>query len=292
MVRDISDSVRVADRASVVACLVLDADTGLVVGMSVGETSAEACIEALRSASAGDVSPLEPHLPAQVVCVADLARDVRRYVAAAIPGDRTPPVVEVTLGPEADDIFDSLIAQLLGRQQPAEPPKPEDWLVLFDVVHALSKAEPWRDWPDDTALDLVVSVAGEQTRYATAVIGRQGLQRGIALYPGTDIPDPDNWQPGDPPPVPAGTLLCHLDPMAEAPADQVNRATRYGWPADAPYAPILVAVATEGPADLSARDTQHIALAAAAVLSHMPGREETTGRLTLAGDQEGTFSVQ
>jgi hypothetical protein len=290
LIRDISHAVRIDGLSTVVACLVLDADTGLAVGLSVGPDPAQACSEAVEHGLSGSVVPIEPAPPTQLVCAPELVDTVQPQVRRVLPAN-PPEIVPATVGPEAEDIFDSLVGHLAGRSQPEQPPLPDDWQALFRQVYELSRAEPWTRWPDDTVFDLEVTVDGEPTRYAAAIIGRQGIQRGLALYPGGALPDLHGWNPGQPPPVPTGTLLCHLDPMSESPPDQVARATRYGWPVGAALAPVLFAMVDDGPADLSARDVHHLIVAARAVLSHSPGTGASTGSVPLPDQHEGTFAI-
>ena len=50
LIRDVSHAVRVDGESRVAASLVLDADTGLVRGMSVDQSGADACAQAMRTA--------------------------------------------------------------------------------------------------------------------------------------------------------------------------------------------------------------------------------------------------
>lgn len=51
LIRDVSHAVRIDGESTVVASLALDADTGLVRGMSVDRPGAAACTQAMRTAS-------------------------------------------------------------------------------------------------------------------------------------------------------------------------------------------------------------------------------------------------
>lgn len=292
LVRDLSDVISIEGESSIIACMVLEAETGLVAGMSVGPSTEEACVEALEMGLSGAFTGTEAGPPDQVACAADLAADVRTCLGKVLEHGHAPPVADAVIGPEAEDILDSLVGHLSGRNQPEVPPAPDDWQLLFQHVYEFSRAEPWNRWPDDTLLELIVNVDGTPGRYVAAIIGQQGIQRGLALYPGGAVPDAtETWKSGDPPPVPPGTILCHLEPMVDTPADQLNRATRYGWPDGTDLAPILFGVADEGPADLSREAAQHLTLAAAAVVAHSPDSGTSTGNVHLPHDGEGTFTI-
>jgi hypothetical protein len=142
----------------------------------------------------------------------------------------------------------------------------------------------------------VIRIDGTPARYVTIVLGAEGVQHGLVLYPGGALPDAvGDWRPGAPTPVPAGTIMFYLDPPAEAPQEFGAKAVRYGWPADADLTPVWLTTGQHGAADLDRTAAQRLTVAIAAVLAHdrQPGRNggPTTGTCTLAAGQQGAYTL-
>jgi hypothetical protein len=197
---------------------------------------------------------------------------------------------------EAEDIVDSFVGHMAGRAQPDQFATPGDWALLVGYADTYRRAEPWRRWTDQDHLDLVVRVDGTPARYVTIVIGADGVQRGLVLYPGGALPDDfADWQPGTPTPVPAGSILFYLDPPTDAPREFVAKAVRYGWPADADLAPVWLSTGPHGAADLDRTAVQRLTLAIAAVLAYDRQPDRTgpaTGTCTLAAGEQGSYTLQ
>jgi hypothetical protein len=170
------------------------------------------------------------------------------------------------------------------------------------LARGYSRARPWLRWSDADHLDLVVKIDSAAARYVAVVIGQEGIQRGLVLYPGATLPDwLRDWVPSRP--VPAGTLLLWLDPPEEVPPEFAGKAIRYGWPDDADLLPVLLVGGPDGPADLDRRGAHHLTLVTTAVLAHEPpsagrhrpapgnGLSKTTGELTLAEGQHGKYTI-
>jgi hypothetical protein len=191
---------------------------------------------------------------------------------------------------EAEDILDSFVGHIAGRAQPDQFATPGDWAILVEHSDTLRLAAPWRRWTDQDHLDLVVRVGGIPERYVTIVIGAEGIQAGLVLYPGGALPDGlAGWRPGAPTPVPAGSIQFYLDPPAEAPREFVAKAARYGWPADADLAPVWLTTGPHGPADLDRTAVQRLTVAIAAVLAddrRPGGSDPTTDTCTLAASEQ------
>jgi hypothetical protein len=296
LIRDVSHAVRIDGESTVMAGLVLDADTGLVRGMSVGRNGADACAQAMRTALTQPAGGLPPQRPIRVLCGVGHREPVAAQLAVVL-GDG--PLLEVTevVSAEAEDIFDSFVGHMAGRAQPAEFATPEDWAMLVDHADAYRRAAPWRRWTDQDHFDLVIRIDDTPARYVTIVIGAEGVQRGLVLYPGGALPDTlVEWRPGAPTPVPAGSILFYLDPPAEAPQEFRAKAARYGWPADADMTPVWLTTGRHGPADLDRTAVQRLTLAIVAILAHdgQPGRNggPTTGTCTLSADRQGTYTLQ
>lgn len=297
LLRDVSHSVRVKGQPVVMVGLVLDAETGLALGSTVGVDGPSALAPALEKALTDPVGPLPAGRPDLIVCTGALVPEVEGALATLMPGEEMPPVRQIEAASEAEDIFDSMIGHLAGRTQPVEPPQSEDWRVAFDVALRFWHRAPWERWDDTMPLHLNLTTPDDSATYLGLVLGAEGIQRGLILYPGTALPGGlDDWEPGRPVPVPAGTLMLFLDPPSELPPELVAKAIRYGWAVDAAVVPAFMRKEPEGPLEVSRPDLQHLSLAAAAVVAHdqrgpivVGTGSDTTGELLLAGGQPASF---
>ncbi|MDQ6781980.1 MAG: hypothetical protein M3063_00730 [Actinomycetota bacterium] len=301
MLRDISSAVRVEGTPVLMASLVLDAETGLALGSSVASDGPGALAQALETALTKPVGPLQAGRPDLILCTEGLAPRIDAALAALRPGEAVPSIRAAEAVPDAEDVFDSLLGHLSGRAQPADTPGSEDWRVAFEVALGYWQQAPWERWNDTVHLhlQLELSAPDNPATYLGVVLGAEGIQRGLVLYPGTVLPAGlGDWEPGSPVPVPSGTLMFFLDPPSELPAELVTKATRYGWTTDAEVVPAFIRKGPDGPLDVSRRDVQHLSLAAAAVVAHdqrgpivVGTRSDTTGELDLAGGQRARFSL-
>lgn len=301
LVRDVSHAVRVRGQNHLNAAMVLHMGTGLVRGVRVGATTGEALAEALTTALHQPAGPLPPGLPAAVLSGPGLGNAVAVALSQSAGEPVLPDVTEVEPPPEAEDIFDSFIGHMAGRAQPEDLPGPGDWAMLYARALDFYRAEPWVRWHDGIDLALEITVAGATGRHAGVVMGNAGLQHGLVLYPGESAPAGlEDWEPGQPVPVPAGTLLCTLDPPHEPPLELVAKARRYGWPLDAELVPVFLRVGPdEEGGDPGRLDVQRLTVALAAVTSHDsrgpvladPASEATTGTVALSDGTRAGFSV-
>jgi len=302
LLRDVSHAAHVAGEDQLMAALVLHAETGLVLGVSIQGTAPEALAGAFAAALTNQPADLPPAPPARVVSLVEVAPEVRKAIAAASFG--SPELIEAESIPEAEDIFDSLVGHMAGRAQPTEPPSTEDWSLLVGQALSFLRAEPWARWSDVVPLGLRLSVGGMAAPYVAIVMGNAGVQRGLALYPGMTMP-PGLRSPGPRPgpgpaleATPSGTLLLMLDRPGETPTAFADKALRYGWPAGAAYLPTLVSVGPDGPCDLAGVDAQRLQVAIAAVvaldsrgLALAGGAGAMTGRVALADGAHGEFEI-
>ncbi|WP_432978105.1 hypothetical protein [Dactylosporangium sp. CA-233914] len=296
LIRDVSHAVRIEGESCVVASLVLDAGTGLVRGMSVERSGAGACARAMRTALTQPAGDLPPQRPIRVLCGVGHREPVAAQLAVVLGVGPLPEVTEV-LSTEAEDVFDSFVGHMAGRAQPEEFADPGDWAILVAHADTYRRAAPWRRWTDQDHFDLVIRIDDTPARYVTIVIGAEGVQRGLVLYPGGALPDTlVEWRRSAPTPVPAGSILFYLDPPADAPQEFRAKATRYGWPADADLTPVWLTTGQHGPADLDRTAVQRLTVAIAAILAHdrQPGRNggPTTGTCALSADRQGTYTLQ
>jgi hypothetical protein len=267
--RDASHAVRVDGLERVLVTVILDADTGYVYSVSADSDRARSLRDAVETALATPAAPLEARPPGQVQCAPGLAPMLTDVLGAVAPSPAIP-VDEAQPADVYEDLFDSLIGMMAGRPQAqhGELPAPDDWTALIAGAERYRQAQPWTRWTIAGQLDLVVRIGGAATRYLAVVIGQQDTQRGLILYPGAVVPKTDVGEDGRPALPPLGTLLFYLDDPAEIPKEYVDKAIRYGWPADADVSPIVVVGGPEGPADLSRTGAHHMTVAIAALLAH------------------------
>lgn len=109
----VPDSVPIHDQPATFITLVLDVETGLMLGASPAATPEDATSAVFTSALAQAPPPLEPGPPGRVLCKAeDLAlvdTQLGKLVQAA------PSAEEIIPGKEAEGIFDQLVGHLSGR---------------------------------------------------------------------------------------------------------------------------------------------------------------------------------
>jgi hypothetical protein len=291
LVRDVTAAASVAGQPRTMASIVLDADTGLIRGASVAATAQEACTQAAEAALTQPAGPLPPHVPVTVVYPdGEFAADALAALGEVLPSTGATALLAAPAIPEAEDIFDSLVGHLAGRPQPTDAPGPSEWTDLYELAAAYCRAEPWRRWSDADLLDLVVTLDDEPTRYVAVVLGQEGVQHGLAIYPGDDLPAGlRDWQPGETPPLPEGSATLWLDPPSELPHEYVARASRYGWPSDLPLAPIPVSAGPSGLGDLAREPARHLTLALAAVV----GLDDrmASGTVTFSDESVGRFDI-
>jgi hypothetical protein len=301
VVRDVSDSVRVEGEPHLVAGLVLDMGTGLIRGVAVGPTDAEALVAAFQNGLTKPAGELPPARPSLVLCGPGLEGAVRKAWASIPAGGIMPPLREVEPPADAEDIFDSFIGHMAGRSQPEDLPTPGDWALLFGAALEFYRSKPWDRWHDAITLELEVKVGGHRHRYAAVVMGNAGLEYGLVLYPGDEVPAGlEDWRPGQDVPMPPGTLVCSLTAPSELPADIRDKAARYGWPEGADLVPALMHLGPPGEAgDPGSEDVQLLAVALSGVTAHdargpvaAGPREATTGSVVLADGRRARFSLR
>lgn len=301
LARDVSESVQVQAEPEVKAGLVLDMDTGVVRGVAVGASEAEAVAQAFTMGLTKPAGTLPPGRPDEVLCSPDLKAQMGEILPSICAGDPLPSVQAIEPPAEAEDIFDSFIGHMSGRPQPDEAPRPSDWAPMYGHALDFYQAAPWTRWHDGVALALELNIDGVDRRYAAVVMGNAGIQHGLVLYPGGEVPlGLESWKSGGPVPTPPGTVGLMLDPPSELPPDLRGKALRYGWPLDAEFAPVALRLGPEGEGgDPGETETQLLAVALAAVTAHDArgpvtvgsGEDATTGKVVLGNGRTATFSV-
>jgi hypothetical protein len=188
LLRDISHAVRIRDEPTIVAAMVFDMDTGLVLASSVAATDEQVLEQVCEMALTRPAGGLARGRPEQVLCgpglVPLLEASLRRLIRPAPPA----PVTEVPPVHEAEDVFDSLVGHMAGRRDPEEFAGAGDWQLLFDPVLRFYQRQVWTRWADDVDLLINVETGGNERCFAAVVLGHEGIQHGVVLYPGTGPP--------------------------------------------------------------------------------------------------------
>lgn len=300
LVRDVSGSVRVEAEPALAACLVVEMETGLVRGASVGASEEEATEQALTMGFTRPAGGLPPGRPEVLLCPAELESLLRHVLPRIAAGGPVPPVSPVEPPAEAEDIFDSFVGHMGGRPQPDDPPTPSDWALLYRHALAFYRAALWTRWHDGVVLRLEIEVDRAHKRYAAVVMGNAGIQHGLVLYPGSEVPSGlKDWKPGRPVPNPRGTLVVMLDRPPQVPVDLLNKAIRYGWPPDADLAPVALRFGREDAGDPDATESRLLAVALAAVTAHDargpipvgPDEQATAGEVVFDDGSRARFSI-
>lgn len=298
--RDVSDSVRIDGEPHVRVAMVLDMDTGLVRGVAAGTAESDAVARAVEMGLTKPAGSLPPGRPDEVLCAPDLEAQVVDILASLIAGDRLPPVRAIGPPADAEDIFDSFVAHMSGRPQPAVPPSSSDWELLYRRAFEFYRAAPWTRWDDGVVLALEASIESTDGGWAAVVMGNSGIQHGLVLTPGGHIrAGLDGWEPGLSVAMPSGTLSLLLDPPSDLPSDLRNKAFRYGWPRDADLVPAALRIGRDGGGDPGEADTQLLAVALAAVTAHDTRgpvaigstNHVTKGEIVLGNGRTANFSI-
>lgn len=301
MRRDLSASVRVADEQRVVAAMVVEGGSGLVLGTTMASDGAEALVGTFTMALTHPPGLPPMGTPALVVCPQGLAGEVGEALAPLVAPAALPPVREDDPVPEAEDIFDSLVGHLVGRGSSGTPPEPGDWSAAIGAAHRLRACTPWERWDDTVPLDVALTSTSTdaEARYRCVVLGAAAEQLGLVLFPGWVWPDGFGTAGTDEPVVPPeGTLMLFFDRADQVPPELAARAQRYGWPADDEVVPMFAIMEGDSPVEVDRDQVRHLAAAAVAVAAHdrrgpivLGAGSTTTGTFELPGGEEMAFSV-
>jgi len=300
LLRDISHAVRIPDEPRIVASLIFDIETGVVLASRVAADEeavlAEVCEMALTQPAGG----LVPSHPGHVSCSTGLATRLTAVLRKLTTGD-LPEIEEVECVHEAEDVFDSFVAHLAGRQDPKEYAEPSDWQLLFEQVLAFYDRQPWARWADDVDLLVDVRAGTRRTSYVAIVLGNADVEYGLVLYRGKTPPAGLRGpRPARPMPTPRGTLMLTFDAPEEVPPEFVGKALRYGWPQGSALVPVILSVDEDRSGEPSRDDVRALTVALAAVIEHDgrgPVLVETTprvsaGAITLARGGETGFTIR
>ena len=292
LARELPPTIRVNGSERLSAALILDIDIGLIRGVAIDESHAGALRQAMLIALTQPAANLSPGPPTRVLCAIGLSPSVAPELTAAGLSNSTE-VTEVEPDPEAEDIFDSLLGHLSGRTQPAQTPTPEDWQALLDQTLAFHQAEPWNRWSDDQQLLLTLDTdGGLREQYLALVMGQAGIQHGLALYAGHNLPADTRANEPEP-----GSIVLLLDRPQDLPVDITDKAQRYGWPTTESLSPAFMTFGPHGPEEISQADARVLTIALTAVLALdqrglRPAEDGTLrGAVTLAGNDTVNYAV-
>jgi hypothetical protein len=109
MSRDVSGSIGFADQPVVIAVLILDVDTGLIRGLSVGEDIGSALSQSVEHALTKPAGSLPPGYPQRILAAVGIGDLVASELGRQPGLKRMPPVDEIVPGADAEDIFDSFV---------------------------------------------------------------------------------------------------------------------------------------------------------------------------------------
>jgi len=301
LLRDISHAVRIPDEPKIVASLVFDMETGVIIASAVAGHEEQVLQQACEMALLRPVGGLAPLRPDHVLCNPGLTSLLKAQLAKMSQAAPLPPISEVPTVHEAEDIFDSFVGHMAGRRDAEEFAAPRDWQLLFDHVLRFYERKVWSRWADDVDLLIEVMIGPRSRKYAAVVLGHEGIQRGVVLYPGTG--PPAGLRKGHstrPPTMPEGTLILNFDPSEDVPTEFVMKAGRYGWPAASELVPVFLTVDGTEPGEPGKDDVKVLAVALAALLEHDAagptlvevGPKVTSGKLELAESEPASFSVR
>jgi hypothetical protein len=109
LIRDVSNSIRVADQPVVIAVMILDVDTGLIRGLSAAEDIDNALAESIERALTKPADSLPPGYPHRVLVEVGMADLVATELGRQPGLNLIPPIEEIVPGDEAEEIFDTFV---------------------------------------------------------------------------------------------------------------------------------------------------------------------------------------
>jgi hypothetical protein len=301
LLRDISHAVRIPHEPTILASLVFDMGTGVVLASAVAASDAQALERACTMALERPAGGLAPLRPDRVLCNPGLARLLDGLLPGLWRGATPQPAVEVEAVHEAEDIFDTFVGHLAGRRSPHEFAEPSDWQLFFEQALRFYRQQVWTRWADDVDLTIELGLGEDLRAFTGVVLGHEGIQHGVVLHPGVDpTPRLGSDRADAPPAMPAGTLMFNLDPPSDVPAEFSMKANRYGWPPDADLVPCFLTVNGREPGEPGRDDVRLLTVALGAIVEHDSsgpvlverGPKVTDGTFSLADGGSASFSIR
>lgn len=301
LLRDISHAVRVSGEPRIVASLVFDMGTGVVLSSAIAALEEEVLEKVCQFALTKPAGGLAPRPPDRILCNPRLAQPLKAQIRKLKMPAPTPPISEVSPVHEAEDVFDSFVGHLAGRSSATEIAQPSDWQLLFDQVLHFYRREIWTRWADDVPLLLEVTLGGHEKAFTGVILGHERIQYGVVLCPGTDLPAGLRGEPfEDGPTMPARTLLLNFDPPQEAPEEFALKADRYGWPPNSELIPVFLMVDGREPGEPGMDDVRMLTVALTAMIAHdaigpvvvKDGPPVTSGTSSLFEGESASFTIR
>src|SRR5208283_4138650 len=109
LLRDISHAVRIPDEPTVVASLVFDMGTGLILASAVGANEPQVLQQVCEMALSKSADGLPPRRPDSVLCGPGLAPLLKAQLDQMRWATGLPPISEVPTVHEAEDVFDAFV---------------------------------------------------------------------------------------------------------------------------------------------------------------------------------------
>ncbi len=280
--------------------MVMAAETGSILAMQMDSDPEAALRDAMEQAATAPLRPNIAQRPDRIVCLPSLAPRVALALARLEIGQ--PPLMQVASLDACEDAFDSLLGYLAGRAQPEDLPTPDDWRLLIELAWRYHQAMPWERWTDETDLVLQLRIGRRAATFCATILGNEGIQRGLVLYPGASPPPELGRTPAPGQlPLPPGTLMFNLDPREQLPPELVAKAQRYGWAEREPLVPVFLGLDGQGGVDLGRKEARWLTLAIAAVIEidrlgpvllEREAAAPVAGELVLADGPTGRFTIR
>lgn len=290
--RDLSETVKIETGEDVWMTMVLDEESGRIVGNQLANSAGESLEGALAGALRKPLAGAPPGRPATVWAEPGLAAEVESALASLRARAR---VHEERIPDWAVDVIDGLTAHLSGRRRTADWPEPEDWSLLYQQAAAYLRAKPWERYDDSLRLRVELKLGQQRTVRAATILGNAGVVRGLALHPGETVP-PQVLSGDTSRPPPAGTVHFSLGARDGVPADIVTRAGRYGWSEAQAEVPVFLSWSESGGGEIERGEAMLMTVAlAAAVAAADAGAGlgyEVKGELIVAGGRRARYRAR
>lgn len=272
--------------------MVLDDETGRVVGTHLAENGAESLVGALKAALDEPMAGA----PAGRLSVVLVELGMRQETYDLLTGLGTVARIVETRAPDwAVDVIDGLAAHMSGRMRSADWPEPEEWALLYQQAAAYARARPWERYDDTVHLRLELRVGAQRQIRAATILGNAGVVLGMVLHPRERFPAQVLSGDTSKPP-PAGSIHFSLNPRADLPPDIASRADRYGWPPDLAELPAFFSWKAEGGGEIERSEALllTVALAAAVDVAAADRRLgfEAKGELILSGGRRAHYRAR
>jgi hypothetical protein len=121
LARDLSDTITIQEQPQVMVAMVIDAETGLIRGVSVGATIEQACAEAATTALNMPASSLPPRPPKVVLYDQAHATQLLAALGETLPEPSSCKLVPGPPPAEAEAVFDAMLSHFAGPPNDTAP---------------------------------------------------------------------------------------------------------------------------------------------------------------------------